>query len=321
MDEVLRAQEECHKTQEECQKVRENLQKVLIVDDQPENVELMEAYLFKAPYRTISAYSGQEALLKVKDEKPDLVLLDIMMPGMDGYEVCKLLKNNQETQFIPILMLTALSEFEDRIKGIEAGADDFLTKPINKLELGTRVKSLLRVKCLHDKLVAERNTLEIKNRVRGILTAIIPTLFQSVYPEQRKIVIKQMTSMVEKTVIEMYHLEEEKLDLSCAGKICADMMNQLGGNFSFSGPGEEKEDQIPLQRPAAAGFLIGKEGQIQGFKCPWGTEEARRNPILCVLTREIFSSILSKMPDKCGIEVLKTIGNRDECCLFRIKEG
>ncbi|MDD4330747.1 MAG: response regulator [Methanosarcinaceae archaeon] len=107
----------------------------------------------------LQASKGKEDLRKVKAEDPDIVLLDVMMPEMDGFEVCEILKNDGETQFTPVLMLTALSELNDRIKGIEVGADDFLTKPINGIELRTRVKSLLRVKCLHDRLMAEKNAL------------------------------------------------------------------------------------------------------------------------------------------------------------------
>ncbi|WP_243685436.1 response regulator [Methanosarcina barkeri] len=136
--------------------------KILIVDDVPENIELIEAYLSVETYALITASSGKEAIQKLKEEKLDMILLDVMMPEVSGYEVCKIVKNNPETQFIPVLMLTALSDIKDRITGIEAGADDFLTKPINRLELKTRVKSLLRIKCMHDRLVADRNSLEIK---------------------------------------------------------------------------------------------------------------------------------------------------------------
>ncbi|MDD2438800.1 MAG: response regulator [Methanosarcinaceae archaeon] len=139
--------------------IKNEIPKVLIVDDMPQNVELMEAFLAKEPYELLQASNGKEALRKVKAEDPDIVLLDVMMPEMDGFEVCEILKNDGETQFTPVLMLTALSELNDRIKGIEVGADDFLTKPINGIELRTRVKSLLRVKCLHDRLMAEKNAL------------------------------------------------------------------------------------------------------------------------------------------------------------------
>ncbi|KKH45287.1 response regulator [Methanosarcina sp. 1.H.A.2.2] len=278
-----------------------NKPKVLIVDDMKENIELMEAYLAVEPYEVISAYGGNEALQKVKDEKPDIVLLDVMMPEINGYEVCKILKENPETQFIPVLMLTALSELEDRIRGIEVGADDFLTKPINRLELKTRVKSLLRVKCLHDRLVADRDSLEIKNRVQSILTSVIPTLLQSVSNEEKKVIINQMTGMVEKTLFDLYHFEDREMDLAYAGNVCAEIMNQMGGTFS-STMGENENLWV-----------------VRGTKCPWKGEEARKNPILCTLTRKIFSNITLKVDSACSLEALKTIGNRNDCCEFIIK--
>jgi len=126
--------------------------KILVVDDIAINLELQKAYLTAAGYEVIEAKSGQEALQKVRDEKPDLILLDVMMPKMSGYEVCKILKNDPETQFIPIVMVTALTSVEDKIRGIEAGADDFISRPFNKTELMARVKSLLRIKFLQDQL-------------------------------------------------------------------------------------------------------------------------------------------------------------------------
>ena len=230
-----------------------------------------------------------------------MILLDVMMPEISGYDVCKIVKSDPKNQFIPVLMLTALSQIEDRIKGIEAGADDFLTKPINRLELKTRVKSLLRVKYLHDRLVADRDSLEIKNRVQGILTAVIPTLLQFVSNEEKKIIINQMTGMVENTLLEMYHLESRKMDFAYAGEVCAEIMNQLGGDFC-SEMGEKDSSCI-----------------VKGTKCPWKGEEARRNPILCTLTRKIFSIITLKVDPDFSVEALKTIGNRNDCCEFLIR--
>lgn len=126
--------------------------KIMIVDDVPLNVELQKTYLLSAGYEVIVAMDGQAAIEKIKTESPDLILLDIMMPKMNGFEVCKKLKSNPSTQFIPVVMVTALQEVEDKISGIEAGADDFISKPFNKLELMARVKSLLRIKFLHDEL-------------------------------------------------------------------------------------------------------------------------------------------------------------------------
>jgi len=135
--------------------------KILIVDDIPVNIQLLQNYLSSVGYQTVSAGNGEEALARVKDSKPDLVLLDVMMPKMDGFETCRALKKNEETSYIPVIMVTALNELEDKIKGIEAGADDFISKPFNRLELLARVRSLLRVKFLHDQLQEKVTQLEL----------------------------------------------------------------------------------------------------------------------------------------------------------------
>jgi two-component system, OmpR family, alkaline phosphatase synthesis response regulator PhoP len=126
---------------------------VLVVDDNPQNVELMQAYLETLACTVHVAVDGVDALEKVPQVNPDLILLDIMMPRMSGFEVCRRLKADPKTRDIPILMVTALNELGDIERGVESGTDDFLTKPINKLELLTRVKSLLRIRHLKNDLV------------------------------------------------------------------------------------------------------------------------------------------------------------------------
>lgn len=131
--------------------------RILIADDNQQNCELLEAYLSAEPFEIEMAFDGQETLDKVAAQHPDLILLDIMMPRMSGYEVCKQLKHNPATKDIPILMVTALNEMGDIEKAVNAGCDDFLTKPVNRLELTTRVRSLLRVRQLtneRDRLLA-----------------------------------------------------------------------------------------------------------------------------------------------------------------------
>lgn len=128
---------------------------ILVVDDNAQNVELIQAYLEELGCKTFVAYDGLEAMQwieNVDNPMPDLILLDVMMPRMSGFEVCSKLKEDPNTRAIPIMMVTALNELGDIERGVESGTDDFVTKPVNKLELLTRVKSLLRVRHLKREL-------------------------------------------------------------------------------------------------------------------------------------------------------------------------
>lgn len=125
---------------------------ILIVDDNEQNLELLSAYLEDLACKTIPAKDGLEALEIVKKTIPDLILLDVMMPKMSGFEVCRRIKGNPATAAVPIIMVTALSEIGDIERAIDSGTDDFLSKPINKLELITRVKTMLKLKHLTDQL-------------------------------------------------------------------------------------------------------------------------------------------------------------------------
>lgn len=126
--------------------------RVLVVDDVPANVKLLEARLMAEYFQVVTASNGYEAIEICEREQCDIVLLDVMMPEMDGFEVCRKLKQNQKTMHLPVVMVTALDQPEDRVRGLEAGADDFLTKPVNDLALITRVKSLVRLKLVTDEL-------------------------------------------------------------------------------------------------------------------------------------------------------------------------
>lgn len=125
---------------------------VLIVDDNAQNVELLQAFLESLPVKIVTAFDGVEALAAVKEHNPDLLLLDVMMPRMSGFQVCRKLKNDPATRDIQVLMVTALSELGDVEQAAECGTDDFISKPVNKFELLTRVKSLLRVRHLKSEL-------------------------------------------------------------------------------------------------------------------------------------------------------------------------
>lgn len=132
---------------------------ILAVDDNKQNLSLLERALTAVQYQVVTAEDGPTALELIGKAAPDLVLLDVMMPGMSGYEVCQRIRANEATCLLPVVMLTALTDVADRIRGIEAGADDFLSKPVNREELLTRVKSLLRIKTLHDEVETKSHLL------------------------------------------------------------------------------------------------------------------------------------------------------------------
>jgi len=137
--------------------------KILVVDDTPLNVKLLVDLLAVKGYAVASAANGEEALTRVAAEKPDLVLLDIMMPGLSGYDVCRRIREDPRTALLPVVLVTSLDPHQERVKGIEAGADDFLAKPINQPELLARVRSLLRVKSLQDQVQHQAEELRAWN--------------------------------------------------------------------------------------------------------------------------------------------------------------
>jgi len=146
---------------------------ILVVDDQLPNIELLEAYLVSQGYEIVQAVSGEEALDKLVHNQIDLILLDILMPKMSGLEVLEKLRANEKTRAIPVVMVTALKDTEDKVKALEAGCDDFIFKPFDKVELLVRIKSLLRIKFLYDEVDAAREYFEnIINTVREPMLAL-----------------------------------------------------------------------------------------------------------------------------------------------------
>jgi CheY-like chemotaxis protein len=126
--------------------------RIIVIDDNAQNHELLVAYLDELDCEVVTASDGVEALENIQARTPDLILLDIMMPRMSGFEVCRKLKSDPRTRDVPVIMVTALNELGDIERGVESGTDDFITKPVNRLELVTRVKSLLRVRHLKSEL-------------------------------------------------------------------------------------------------------------------------------------------------------------------------
>ena len=142
--------------------------RILVIDDNAQNRELLVAYLDGLGCKLVTAVDGVDAMAKIAAQTPDLILLDVMMPRMSGFEVCRKCKVAPETRDVPIIMVTALNELSDIEKGVASGTDDFITKPVNRLELVTRVKSLLRVRHLKNEL---DRTLAYLNEVENRQTA------------------------------------------------------------------------------------------------------------------------------------------------------
>jgi class 3 adenylate cyclase len=138
-----------------------------VVDDDQRNLRLMQLLLRAAGYEVLLATSGPEALAQIARDCPDLLILDVMMPGMDGYQVCRTVRASQAHHFLPIVLVTALTDVQERVQGLEAGADDFISKPFNEVELHARVRSLLRIKALHDQL-EQRNDLLLDALQRAV---------------------------------------------------------------------------------------------------------------------------------------------------------
>ena len=153
--------------------------KVLVVDDEARILRLMEAMLVPAGYQVVLAENGTEAITKAMLSSPDVILLDVMMPGQDGFEVASKLRANKQTKDIPIVMVTALGEVKDRVKALESGADDFLTKPVDKTELLTRVKTLIeKSERIRQRIVPKKRSLvPIVSIIVAVIAAIAATIF------------------------------------------------------------------------------------------------------------------------------------------------
>ena len=153
---------------------------ILIVDDNPTNVDILQARLAANNYETITAADGEEGLAKAREAKPDLILLDIMMPKMDGLEVCRHLRADTSLPFMPIILITAKADSKDVVAGLEAGGDEYLTKPVDHAALVARVKSMLRIKSLHDTVLEQsaqlRAQLETATKIQSLFWPKIPKM-------------------------------------------------------------------------------------------------------------------------------------------------
>ncbi len=175
---------------------------IMVVNDHVQNIELLEAFLAPEDYIIITAVNGEEALDKLSCNKIDLILLDVMMPGMDGFEVTRRIRQDDEKRLVPIILVTALRETEDRVKGIKAGCDDFLSNPVDKMELLARVSSLLKVKAYHDLLNNYRKELEFEVTRRTDELNNMMLLLAESNKAIRRFIPEQFLSQLGKSTIE-----------------------------------------------------------------------------------------------------------------------
>jgi len=197
--------------------------RVLLVDDEEVNLDLMEQLVTAEGYEVIRATDGETALEMVKTSKPDVIFLDIVMPQMNGLEVLRKIKTSPFSYAIPVIMVTAISGQEERVKAIQAGADDFITKPFDRIELGARLKSLMRLKSIHDRLENNYLTLKEMQKNRETLTQKVVSDFQT----PMKVIKEAMDAVSE---------ESSKLSPEAWAKIepalfCVDMAITMANDF------------------------------------------------------------------------------------------
>jgi adenylate cyclase len=269
--------------------------KVLVVDDLEQNIRLLEAVLGSNGYDVTAASSGPEALERVSEDVPDIVLLDIQMPGMNGYEVCRRLRESPATQFLPVVMVTS-SDQEVRINAIEAGADDFIIKPFNKQELLARVRSLVRIKRYHDTIEAQTSELEEWNRT---LEARVDE--QVVELEQ----MNRLRRFLSPTLAEVIVSQGESV-LESHRREIATLFADLRGWTSFSATTEPEEvmkiisefhnrmGELILRFEATVGWFAG-DGLMVWFNDPIPCDDpAARAVRMAVEMREAMSELTAK---------------------------
>jgi two-component system, sensor histidine kinase and response regulator len=205
---------------------------ILVVDDEPQNIELLEAYLVPEGYEIVKAANGEEALGKLSDKQIDLILLDVLMPGIDGFEVTRRVRQDNTHRLLPIILVTVLRDTEDRVKGIEAGCDDFISSPVDKMELLARVRSLLKVKAYNDLISNYRKELEAANKeleaftysvshdLRAPLRAVdgFSRILLDKYAPQLPPDAQRYLSLVRSNTLQMGHLVDDLLAFSHLGR-------------------------------------------------------------------------------------------------------
>jgi len=220
---------------------------LLIVDDEERNIRLLKAMLLAKNYNLLEASHGEEALRLVSETPPDMILLDVMMPRMDGFEVCRRLKQDEKNRKIPVIMITALSEKQHRVKAMEVGADDFLSKPVDLTELTVRVKSLLRIKSYHDELLNSYQEIAVKNEELGELQQMKEGLTHMIIHDLRN-PLTAISTYLQLAVMESSNpTQSQHAKISRCLHFCAEL-DRLIQNLLDINKMEEKRMQLQLEK-------------------------------------------------------------------------
>ena len=220
---------------------------LLIVDDEERNIRLLKAMLMAKNYNLLEASRGEEALRIVSETPPDMILLDVMMPRMDGFEVCRRLKQDEKNRKIPVIMITALSEKQHRVKAMEVGADDFLSKPVDLTELTVRVKSLLRIKSYHDELLNSYQEIAVKNEELGELQQMKEGLTHMIIHDLRN-PLTAISTYLQLAVMESSNpTQSQHAKISRCLHFCAEL-DRLIQNLLDINKMEEKRMQLQLEK-------------------------------------------------------------------------
>jgi two-component system cell cycle response regulator len=212
--------------------------RVLVVDDLQPNIRLLEAKLTGEYFDVITADSGPAALELVATQRPDIVLLDVMMPGMDGFEVCERIKSDPRTAHIPVVMVTALSDVADRVRGLDAGADDFLTKPVNDLALFARVRSLVRLKMMMDEWrLREQTSSEL-----GVLSE--QTLMLSEKTTEANVLVLDDSVLESERITEILTEDSHRVELAATTKEALDRIEAESFDLVIASLGLREEDSL-----------------------------------------------------------------------------
>ncbi len=270
----------------------------MVVDDDQRNVRLVESILKANGYRVVSAFDGEEALRLVEAERPDLLLLDVMMPKMSGLELCRRLKSRYETRLLPIVMVTALNSLEDKVQALEMGADDFLSKPINKTELLARVRSILRVKALQDEVERQRMTLAATNQQLMKMELFKQSLMQMVVHDLKNPLAGVMGNI---QLIQLQHAQLSPAKLNEILERTQESGRQLMRmilNILDMGKLEEQKMPVRLEQVALRDLVEENMAEMRGLSARDGVRLENRVGLelpSLVADREILGRILANL--------------------------